>query len=314
MFQEILDSCKFVTNEAKDVKIDFDTADELVGNVELFNNTHWLASSPYGILDWEIKDIVNFLLIYHAIGFSYWGDLKWTVIDGDSKLDGAFGMIYVLVKKMKEDKNFLYFPKLASISYEEFSNVFLGNIEIPLLGERYNYIIDTCKTVNRKMNGDFYSYIKGITNDIELWEIIINNFKAYQDESIYNGKTIYFYKRAQLLVSDILHILAYKENQKVDYSHLIGCADYKIPQVMRSLGLLKYSDRLSNLIDCKSEITMGNNYEVEIRASMIVGINYIKEKLDNGTCTMDINDYLWLKGQEQSREIKPYHRTRTTAY
>ena len=57
-----------------------------------------------------------------------------------------------------------------------------------------------------------------------------------------------------MLTSDILHIRELKENIRMDYSHLIGCADYKIPQVMRGLGILEYNDKLANIIDNKKEI------------------------------------------------------------
>ncbi|MBD9053950.1 MAG: hypothetical protein EGR23_10235, partial [Holdemanella biformis] len=45
-------------------------------------------------------------------------------------------------------------------------------------------------------------FIKNITNDIELFDVIIKYFQNFKDERIYNGKPIYLYK----LVID-LHIL-----------------------------------------------------------------------------------------------------------
>ena len=39
------------------------------------------------------------------------------------------------------------------------------------------------------------------------------------------------------------------EGIKVDYSNLIGCADYKIPQTLRALGIVEYNEELSNIID-----------------------------------------------------------------
>ena len=65
---------------------------------------------------------------------------------------------------------------------------------------------------------------------------------------------VYFYKRAQLLTSDILHVREKLENVEVDYSNLAGCADYKIPQVMRCYGILEFNDELANLVDNKIEI------------------------------------------------------------
>jgi len=62
--------------------------------------------------------------------------------------------------------------------------------------------------------------IKNINTDIELFDIIIDNFDSFRDDRLYKGKRVYFYKLAQLLTSDILHLRELKENAKVDYSHL----------------------------------------------------------------------------------------------
>ena len=164
------------------------------------------------------------------------------------------------------------------------------------------------------MNRNFYLFIKDITSDVELFEIITKYFENFKDERTYNNKKIYFYKLAQLLTSDILHIRELKENVKVDYSHLVGCSDYKIPQVMRGLGILEYSENLANIIDNKKEIEVNSEYEVEIRANMIVVIDLIKEKLENKVCAIDINDYIWSQGRNKSLELKPYHLTRNTNY
>ena len=164
------------------------------------------------------------------------------------------------------------------------------------------------------MNGNFYLFIKDITSDVELFEIITKYFENFKDERTYNNKKIYFYKLAQLLTSDILHIRELKENIKVDYSHLVGCADYKIPQVMRGLGILEYSDKLASIIDNKKEIELNSEYEVEIRASMLIVIDTIKEKLENKFYSIDINDYIWTQGRNKSLDLKPYHLTRTINY
>lgn len=99
------------------------------------------------------------------------------------------------------------------------------------------------------------------------------------DERTYDGTRIHIYKLAQLLTSDILHIREILENIKVDYSNLIGCADYKIPQTLRALGITEYNEELSNVIDTKQQINISSKYEVEIRASQIVVLDYIKSKL-----------------------------------
>ena len=62
------------------------------------------------------------------------------------------------------------------------------------------------------MNGNFYKSIYKLTTDEDLFDFIITNFENFKDERTYKGKTIYFYKLAQLLTSDILHI---RERKKI---------------------------------------------------------------------------------------------------
>ena len=56
---------------------------------------------------------------------------------------------------------------------------------------------------------------------------------------------------------------------------------------MRALDIIKYNDELSNAVDNRLEIEYSSKYEVEIRASMIVVIDYIKNKVEN-TNSIDI--------------------------
>lgn len=164
------------------------------------------------------------------------------------------------------------------------------------------------------MNGSFYDYIKEMNTDQEIFKTILNNFSSFEDIRSYKGQTIYFYKLAQLLTSDILHVIEFKEQKRVDYSNLLGCADYKIPQVMQGFGILEYDENLSSLLDNKNVLKENSEYEVEIRASMIAVINYIWEKIDKSIDRIDINDFIWSKGNDKTKRYKPYHLTRTTSY
>lgn len=314
MFHKILNSCKFVASQSKFVSIDYDSLEQVANDIEIVNLKHWLEDSPFGILDLEVEDIVNFLLVYHGMGFSYWGTPKWTISTEQGDMDGAFALMYLLIKKLKEDKKFFTAESLMSISKEELRALLKGNVEIPLFEQRYVNLVTIGKVVQTKMGGNFYQFIKGISSDEELFQLIISKFSTvFSDVTAYKGKEIYFYKLAQLLTSDILHIRKLKEKVGVDYTHLLGCADYKIPQVLRSLGILQYTVELAQLIDNKQEIDKDSEAEIEIRANMIVAIHEISKRVKN-TCPIEVNDLLWLMGQEKKENIKPYHLTRTKFY
>ncbi len=310
MLEKIIESCKYVVRNSKNVKINEIKIDELINKMENVQCKHWLSSSPFGLLDLPVETIINFLLIYEAIDFSFWGSPKWTIDIENKKEDGSIALLGALLKyvKIKDTTDF------SNIKIDDLRKILKGNVEIPLLKERYNIITNISKIVNEKMEGNFYRYIKNITNDLELFDLIITMFPQFKDERIYKGKKVYFYKLAQLLTSDILHIREMKEKIKVDYSHLLGCADYKIPQVMRGLGILEYNDSLSYKVDNKIEIEPNSEEEIEIRASMLLVIDIIKNKLGGNICSMNINDYIWGQGKNIKMNLKPYHLTRCVDY
>jgi hypothetical protein len=168
MFNKILDSCKYVTENAEHVRINKDKINELVKNIKNVDGTHWLQKSTYGLLDLSIEEIVDFLLLYHSIGFSYWGDPKWSIKTEYGDLDGAYAMIFVLIKEIKCNPQFLKPTYLQRLSLTELRTILKGNVEIPLLQERYSNIINMAKSINDNMNGSFYNYIKQVHNDEEL--------------------------------------------------------------------------------------------------------------------------------------------------
>ncbi len=300
-------STRYVSNNSDFVKINYDKLDEIIDNGNFDNISYWLDSNPFDLLDMDVRDVVNFLLLYHTIGdYCFWGEPKWEIETENGKLDGSFAIMYLLLKRFKRNNDF-------NMGMLSFSVLLDGNVEIPLLGERYGCLLEMNNYL-RLLKTDFYDEVKDFNDDESLFNYIINKFSYFKDECDYKGERIYFYKRAQLLTSDILHVRHILEKVNVDYSKLRGCADYKIPQVMRCLGILEFSDELASIVDKKVEIAYGDSMEVEIRANDLVVIDYIYKRLNGRIARMDINDYIWLLGQDKSKMTKNYHRTKTIYY
>lgn len=314
MLNKVLETSRFVVNNAKHVKINYDKANQLIDELLKFDNVHYLTKVPYGVYDMSTRDIVNFLLIYDSIDFSFWGNPKWTIDVNGKNLDGGIALLHCIFNLFNGRDSIEVYQQLENMSLEEFKEILKGNVEIPLLEERYSIVTSIAKIVNKKMNGSFYDYIKEMNTDQQIFETVLSNFSSFEDTRTYEGQTIYFYKLAQLLTSDILHVIEIKESKEVDYSNLLGCADYKIPQVMQGFGILEYDTELSSILESKTEIEENSEYEVEIRASMIVVINYIWEQIDKSIDRIDINDFVWSKGQDKTKQYKPYHLTRTKSY
>lgn len=310
MLEKIKNSCIFVSENSKHVTINKDKLIEFSSHMKNINLDHWLSSSPFGLLDLSTEKIINFLLLYESINFSFWGKHKWEVETSEGKLDGSSALLYVMLEYIKNNESFDF----SMITRKEFNNILKGNVKIPLFEERYRNIKQVSDVINKKMNSNFYEFIKDINSDDELFNVIINNFSCFKDERNYKGEKIYFYKLAQLLTSDIFFIKSIKDGIKVDCNNLIGCADYKIPQVLRALDILNYNEELANLIDNNYEIEENSDYEVEIRANMIRVILDLEKQLKSKSNCILINDYLYSQKNNIKLEFKPYHLTRNKNY
>lgn len=305
VLERIAESTKYVSENSKYVKINYDVIDKIIENNDIKSTKYWMESNPFGLLDMELRDIINFLLVYHTIGLCcFWGEPKWELetLDG-KKTDGSFGLVYALIEKFKKGMDY-------DMSYEEFRMMLKGNVDIPLVDKRYDCFVEMSKYL-KSIDGDFYDQISNINDDETLLDYIIDNFNYFEDISEYKGEKVYFYKKAQLFTSDILNVKKLVGKIKVDLSHLVGCADYKIPQVMRCLGMLEFNEELSHLVDSMTLIPSGSEMEIEIRANDIVVIDYIYKKLNSDVTRINVNDFIWLLGQDKSKMVKPYHRTRT---
>lgn len=307
LIDRLSSSYEYVCNNSKNIKINYSKIDDMIEQIKNSSVDYWLDSNPYSLMDLKTEEIINFLFIYHTIGdYCFWGDPKWKIQTDLGTLDGSYAIIYLILNRFKENNDF-------EMSFEEFKRLLKGNVTIPLLEDRYQNLVKLNNFLkSRNMTG--YELIKELNVDNELFDFIVSNFDFFEDKSNYDGKEILFYKRAQLFTSDILHVKEKKEHINVDYSHLIGCADYKIPQVMRYYGMIEFSDSLAEKIDSKIELEEGSLEEIEIRANTLKVINYIYEKLDKRYSRMNINDFIWLLGQDKSKMTKPYHRTLTKHY
>lgn len=296
--EKIIKSVYFVNNQSFDVSINYEKLLEFSKKFILVKKSHWLDNNPFNILDLDVEIITQLLLVYHSACFCFWQEPKWTVeIDG-IKYDGAYALLGLLVKHFKENNN--------NFNKEIFLNQLKLESKLSLLDVRLKNIMS--------LKGILYNDIKNIYKDEELLEFFIKNYTHFNDISKFKDETIYIYKLAQLLTSDILHVREVKEKIRVDYSNLVGCADYKIAQVLRNYGVLEFSENLSSLVDRKIEIKSNSIYEIEIRANTLVAINEIYLNLNKKIDRIEINDAIWLMGQNKKLMIKPYHRTYSEFY
>lgn len=316
---KVLETTKFVLDNSEQIKIN---KSKIKDFCEVFGESHinhWLNEAPFDFSKLTEREKLHFLLVFNSISFTYWGEPKWTIEYKGEKFDGAWGMIASLGKAIENKKSIINPIYFKDISEKDFEEILKGNIKIPLFSERLRILREVGFILTRDFDGDFGNLVRKAKGDaLRLVELILEHFPSFNDFSSYKGRKIYFQKRAQLLVADIYQMFngdGYGKMKNLD--EITACADYKLPMVLRKLGILEYSKEIRDKIDNKIEILKDSEEEIEIRANTIWAVDFIKDQLKKKIPKINsihINDHLWLLGQIKNPKDKPYHLTRTIAY
>lgn len=143
----------------------------------------------------------------------------------------------------------------------------------------------------------------------------------FRDVAVYRGRPVPFYKRAQILASDLALALDGEGwGSFGDLDRLTVFADNVVPHVLRVDGLLVYDSDLAARIDCGEPIAPGSEEEIEIRACAVHAVELLVAALAGDATggrpitARELDIALWERGRSASYKARPRHRTRTTAY
>ncbi|MBS3169768.1 queuosine salvage family protein [Candidatus Woesearchaeota archaeon] len=318
---DILAGAKFVVENAQHISINKNALVSFSKNFHHGDVNHWLSAAPVDFSALSEEEILNFLLVYSTIGFCYWGNQPWSVKYRGKKHLGSFAMLAAIMKAHEKGIQILD-PKYRSrINAQEFSEILeiKENNQIYLFQERLAFLHESGAVILEKYDGKISTLLKlGDGDVIKLLDILTRDFLAYNDFYTYCGKKISFNKKAQLFISDVFQIFG---GEGIGHFHniqkLTALADYRIPQVLRNLGILVYSPELADKIDRGILISKGSPEEIELRAGMIWAVhliyNLIKER-EQRVLPIGVNDHLWLLRRQKFSDDHIHHKTITTGY
>jgi hypothetical protein len=138
----------------------------------------------------------------------------------------------------------------------------------------------------------------------------LGSWDCFSDVSTYDGLRVPFLKRAQIAAADLARAGVARFD---DLARLTMFADNLVPHVLRLDGVLSFDDGLIERIVQGELVRHGSPEEVEIRACALHAVELIVAGRP-GTCAAEIDQLLWLRGQEPRYKAVPRHRSRCTAY
>jgi hypothetical protein len=318
----VLSSCRSVVEKSRVVQVDpFAVSRFLDSRPRLLIPAPHVGPAPYHYFD-GTGITAEWLFVVNTINHCFWPDIggpRWEVNYQDELLSGYWALAASLKRAMEEGLTVHRAETLAALDGETLASTFRGRGAIPLFRERLENLRETGRILLERFRGSFLHLLEESGySAVELVLLLTRTFPSFRDIALYEGETIHFYKRAQLLAMDLWCTFGGASwGRFADMPALTAFADYKLPQVLRRLGILSYASELAERIDCLIPISAGSPEEVEIRAATIWGVEWLRQALvDRGHPVMSaqLDNWLWTLGQEDTFRDKPYHRTRTIYY
>ena len=321
MMQEVLATSKMVAEKSRHVRI----SQEALGK---FGRE--LAEGGMSMPTWDAEhhfkgtdeETIAYLLAVDTVNFCFWpppGRKKWEISYGEKTYSGYYGLAVSLKRAIESGLPLADASCLASLTAEQLDGVFAGVGVLPLVKERLWNLQETGRVLLDKYSGRASELVAAAGGSaIRLVELLAKDFPSFRDHATYRGQEVYFYKRAQLFAADLHGALGGKGLAAFrDTKDLTAFADYKLPQVLRHVGVFEYSPWLAEKVDRMIHLDPGSEEEVEIRASTIWAVELIRqemERLGKELQASEIDWLLWNLGQDDVFRAKPYHRTVTIFY
>lgn len=264
-------------------------------------------------------DLADFILLFNAINFCYWGDPKWAwVRNGEG---GSFGVLAALSQALDDGLPLLDAAYLAQISAAQLGAILAGRhgVSLPLLDERAAILRAVGVTLLREFGGRFAHVLAAAGGDaLGLVDLLTTRVPSFDDHAWWNGQRVVFHKRAQLAAAMIY--AAHRGQglgQLSRIDQLTVFADYKLPQTLRALGILRYAPALAAVVDSQRLIPANSQEEIEIRAHTIWAAERLRQALQPrfpDINALHLDYWLWTASKQLPPTAPPHHRTLSIFY
>ena len=306
LFDEIRQATAFVATNAEDVRIDEGKLVEVSKSLNGKPAQDWNNQLQRMLGNLSLEDELRLEIATGLTNARFWREPKW-----ETKEHGGAILLLVLYINALENKK-LWSSETSREDYLKIIDIGTG-VELPRWKERRDILVAGVRVFEEKFSGDVLKWLHFCGFDAErIAGALLEDFPSFRDVYIYKGHRVPICKLLQLTIWSIHRILLRRGQSGIlGIDKLTAMADYKIPQTLRHLEVLKYSESLAQRIDNKIELASGSPEEIEIRACTIQVIERIAKQIK--LSPMEIDMLLWLKSQTVSN-MKPYHRTDTLFY
>ncbi|KAF9452911.1 hypothetical protein P691DRAFT_793687 [Macrolepiota fuliginosa MF-IS2] len=345
---------------------------------------HICAPEPYDPSHPLTKTVFDWIFLISSLNFSFWSPLEgkkerygveWYTSWDETKEDaggrrqvftGYWSLVASLDRALWDEDIPLVKPEFYSseamcpdsLLEHVFRPAQQSTENMPLIHDRIRIMREVGFILCNSFGGSFKGFIDefhrryhGQGSALDLVKMVTDTFPSFRDQVWYQGRTVYFWKRAQILVAE-LWAAFYPEFPSTPHPLFPGplgpriheltmFADYRVPQILHHLRILDYPSSLMHLLKSGADLPPGCREEVSLRAASITAVERVRDKIvqalssscpDQGeperievVSSVIIDFYLWdlakriENGEErvegiETSDLAPIHHTRSIWY
>ncbi|KAG1666814.1 hypothetical protein FOA52_011655 [Chlamydomonas sp. UWO 241] len=269
----VLGSCSWVAEKSTLVTIDPAAVDRVAAS--LSDSTLREICSP-AAFDADLHFIdsgpltAQVVLVVDALNFCFWPDDE---LEYEHLARGVKAAV-------QSDPECVSAARLAAATVEDVRRLF-GEWprELPLEAERVRLLREVGTGLLRHYGGSAARLVEAAGGSaMALVELVTHTFPGFRDATVYRGRQVFLYKRAQIFVGDLygayggVGLGAFR-----DMNEITMFADYRVPVVLRQLGILVYSEALATQVAALKQIPSGSEQEAALVSVVLVALPLLVE-------------------------------------
>lgn len=264
------------------------------------------------------EQAANLVLLIDALNFCFWSSDPIRIQWRGAVYERYNAMLVSLMLAAKTDPRWFDARYWLLVPAGELRQVLGGTGELLLMPEREQVVRETARVLLDRYDGRFYLAADSV--NFRAWPLavlLMTNFESFRDVSRYGDRPVYFMKRAQICAMDLSTTLKLKGHEGLEgLEELTAFADYRIPQMLRHLGILRFAPELAAAVEAEREIPRDSPEEVEIRAATIQAVDRMTQaarQRGHRVAAWQVDCALWEQSHAADVSVR-HHRTRTIYY
>ncbi|KAI0366779.1 hypothetical protein BV20DRAFT_631219 [Pilatotrama ljubarskyi] len=282
--------------------------------------THPLHLCPAEPFSWQhpsTRACLDWIFLISSLNFSFWSELEgqpgrygveWREGWGSHRIvvhTGYWSLVAAVDRALEEGIPFTdpsFYASETRCPDELIKHIFRraaqSSEDIPLLLERIAILRENGRILCEQYGGSFYGFISAFRDRykdhgtaLQLVKMVADHFPSFRDEAMYDGRQVYLWKRAQILVAETwaafyapppstgrgpVHPL-FPSGAAIH--ELTMFADYRVPQILHHLRILSYPPALVKLLKARTPLSPGSPEELSIRTASIVGVERVRQAI-----------------------------------